>query len=172
VRLWALIGAVGLAGLGASGCATQAAARYSPEAVEAMSPTAQVVRPFEAMRLGRTYVALHPGTNCLVGSGDSMRPLYGDNTVIVTRWFKTADLRAGMTVVYVGVSGRPVAHVLVRRTLDGWIAQGIGNDTCDAVKVTGENLVGVVVRAYEPSKSPLAVLAIEGASGPSVASTP
>ncbi len=169
---WVVGGVLTLAGLGASGCSTRAAARFSPGAVAAMSPAAEVVRPFDAMLLGRAYVAVHPGTDYLVGSGDSMLPLYRDNTVVVTRRVATRDLRAGMTAVYVGDLGRPVAHVLVRRTWDGWVAQGVGNDACDTVKVTGQNLVGVVVRAFEPSKSPLLALALEGVPRTAVASLP
>jgi hypothetical protein len=137
-----------------------------------MSPAAERVRPLDALLLGRAYVAVHPGTGYLVGSGDSMLPLYRENTVVVTRRVATGDLRAGMTAVYVGDSGRLVAHVLVRRTWDGWLAQGVGNDACDTVKVTGQNLVGVVVRAFEPSKSPLRALALEGVPRTAVASLP
>jgi hypothetical protein len=172
VRRWVVAAVLTLASLGASGCATRAAARFSPGAVAAMSPAAEVVRPLDAMRLGSGYVALHPGTAYLVGSGDSMRPLYRDNTVVVTRRIPTRDLRAGMTVVYMGSSGRPVAHVLVRQTWDGWVAQGVGNEACDTVKVTGQNLVGVVVRAFEPSRSPLLALALEGVPRTTVASLP
>lgn len=161
-----------VAGLGWSGCATQAAARFSPQAVAAMSPAAEVVRPFDAMRLGGRYVAEHPGTDFLVGSGDSMLPLYRDHTVVVTRQVAVADLREGMTAVYLGDSGRPVAHVLVERTSGGWVAMGIGNATCDDTLVTGDNLIGVVVKAFEPTSSPMVALVAEADLRSSVASMP
>ena len=104
--------------------------------------------PFEAIRLGKKYVADHPGTDFLVGSGDSMLPLYRDHAVVVTQQSAVADLRAGMTAVYLADSGRPVAHVLVRKTSDGWIAMGVGNDKCDSTRVTEGNLLGVVVKAF------------------------
>jgi hypothetical protein len=166
------VAVIALGGLGWSGCATQSAARFSPQAVAAMSPAAEVVQPFEAMRLGKKYVAEHPGTEFLVGSGDSMLPLYKDHTVVVTQQVAVANLKAGMTAVYFGDSGRPVAHVLVRLTSDGWIAQGVGNARCDDTRVTKDNLLGVVVKAFEPTTSPMLALLNEAASKSSVASMP
>jgi hypothetical protein len=168
----AAFGLAALAGLGWSGCATQSTARFSPQAVAAMSPAAQLVQPFEAMRLGKKYVAEHPGTEFLVGSGDSMLPLYRDHTVVVTQRVALADLRAGMTAVYFGDAGRPVAHVLVEKTPDGWVAMGVGNAKCDSTLVTGENLLGVVVRAFEPTSSPMVALLNEASSRSSLASNP
>ncbi len=167
-----LLGLVALTSLGWSGCSTQTSARYSPAAVAAMSPQAERVQPFEATELARKYVAEHADTGYLVGSGDSMLPLYRDHTVVVTRQVALADLKAGMTAVYVGESGRPVAHVLVARTSDGWIAQGVGNAFCDATPVTQENLIGVVVKAYEPSSSPMVALIGEASARTMVASLP
>lgn len=167
---WATAAAVGLSCLVGSGCSTQTALKYSPAAVAAMSPGAEVVQPFEAMVLGRKYVAEHPGTEFLVGSGNSMLPLYKDHTVIVTRRIAVSELRAGMTAVYLGDAGRPVAHVLVARTRDGWVAMGVGNAECDATPVTEDNLLGVVVRAFEPSSDPMLALVRESAPGALLAS--
>jgi hypothetical protein len=169
---WAAFGLITLSGFGWSGCATQSTARFSPQAVAAMSPAAEVVQPFEAMRLGKRYVAEHPGTEFLVGSGDSMLPLYKDHTVVVTQKLAAADLKAGMTAVYFGDSGRPVAHVLVQQTSDGWIAMGVGNAKCDKTLVTQDNLLGIVVRAFEPTSSPMLALVNEATSNSSLASSP
>jgi hypothetical protein len=168
----AFLGAIALVSLGWSGCSTTSAMRYSPQAVAAMSPTAEVVQPFEAMALAKKYVAAHPGTDFLVGSGDSMLPLYQDHTVVVTKKAAIGDLQAGMTAVFLGDSGRPVAHVLVARTSDGWVAQGVGNLAPDATLVTADNLMGVVIKAYQPSSSPMLALANEAASKAAVASLP
>jgi len=171
----AVLSAVGLGAWMFTGCSTaptSAAVQFSPAAVAAQSPRAEVVAPFEAVHLAKQFVAENPGTSYLVGSGRSMLPLYPDHTVIVTRTVALADLKAGMTAVYVGDEGRPVAHVLVQRTSDGWIAQGVGNATCDATRVTSDNLVGVVVKAYQPSSSPLVALVNEAAAGSAVASLP
>jgi hypothetical protein len=169
---WAAIVAIALGGLGSTGFATQSSARFSPQAVAANSPAAEVVQPFEAMRLGKKYVAEHPGTDYLVGSGDSMLPLYKDHTVVVTAQVAVESLKAGMTAVYIGDSGRPVAHVLVKLTSDGWIAQGVGNARCDDTLVTKDNLLGVVVKAFQPTTSPMLALLNEATSRSSVASMP
>jgi hypothetical protein len=152
-----------------SGSLAHAADRYSPAAVAAMSPAAEVVQPFDAVRLGMKYVADHAGTDFLVGRGDSMLPLYRDHTVVVTQHVAMSALRAGMTAVYVGESGRPVAHVLVKKTFSGWIAMGVGNAACDSTRVTGDNLLGIVVKAFEPTKSPMLALLDEAAQRSSVA---
>jgi hypothetical protein len=169
---WGVFGAIAVGSLGWSGCATQAATRFSPEAVAALSPRAVQVGPFEAMRLATKYVAEHPETEFLVGSGDSMLPLYKDHTVVVTQRIAMSDLRAGMTVVYIGESGRPVAHVLVMKTFGGWLAMGVGNAECDATPVTQSNLMGIVIKAFEPSGSPMVALLNEAASKSAFASMP
>ncbi len=170
LRRWSLCGVIALSGLGWSVCATQAAERFSPAAVAAMSPAAEAAQPFDAIRLGEKYVAEHAGTDLLVGSGDSMKPLYKDHTVVITRKIAMSDLRPGMTAVYIGESGRPVAHVLVKKTSDGWIAMGVGNAECDSTRVTEGNLLGVVVKAFEPTKSPMLALLDEAAHRSLVAS--
>lgn len=154
------------------GCSTQTSMRYSPAAVAAMSPVAEVVQPFAAVEKGRAFVAAHPGSEYLVGSGDSMLPLYKDHTVVVVQKSTISDLKAGMTVVYLNDAGRPVAHVLVAKNSDGWIAMGVGNAACDATPVTGDNLIGVVVRAYQPSTSPMLALLRESSVTAMVASMP
>jgi hypothetical protein len=170
---WCLYVLMLLSSLGWTGCATQTAGRFSPEAVAAMSPAADIVRPFDALRLAQDYVATHEGTEYLVGSGDSMMPLYRDHTVVVIQRTALSELKAGMTVVYMADSGRPVAHALVKRTSDGWVAMGVGNSACDVTRVTDSNLMGVVVRAFEASKSPMVALLDEAVvRNSSVASLP
>ena len=88
--------------------------------------------------------AREPGREVLFGAGESMAPVYGDGSVLVTRPIDYRQLRAGMTVVYVSIEGHRVAHRLIRLEDHGWRAQGINNDTPDAELVTPENLVGVV----------------------------
>jgi hypothetical protein len=90
--------------------------------------------------------------------------------VIVTERVAMADLKAGMTAVYTADSGRPVAHVLVKKTSDGWIAMGVGNAKCDETPVTERNLLGVVVKAYVPTKSPMLAMLDEAAQRSTVAS--
>ena len=73
-----------------------------------------------------------------------MKPVYGDNTMLVVAPIAFADLQAGMTVVYTNRLGRRVAHQLLSPTRRGWRVQGLNNQAEDAELVTPENLIGVV----------------------------
>jgi hypothetical protein len=159
-----------LMGLGWGGCSTQTGLRYSPEAVAACSPAPEVVPTFEAIKLAKKYVAGHPGTDFMVGSGTSMLPLYKDQTVVVTQRVAVPELKAGMTAVFIGDQGRPVAHVLVRQTSAGWIAMGVGNDRPDDTPVGAANLLGIVVKAYQPDVTPLVALLRESSTRDRLAS--
>jgi len=164
LRRWAPFAALALSGLVFSGCATEGVA-FSPSAVKAMSPAAQLVGPLESYRLAQNFVAGHPGADFMVGSGDSMLPLYKDHTVIITMRMPISSLQPGMTVVFVGDRGFPVAHALVRKTAEGWIAMGVGNPECDSRRVRDDNYMGVVVKAFEPASSPMMALLQEPAAG-------
>jgi hypothetical protein len=143
----------------------------SPSALAARSPVPERVLPLEAVRQARLFVAAHPGTDFMVGSGDSMLPLYKDHTVIVTRRIAIHQLRPGMTVVFMDPEGCAVAHVLVRLTYSGWISMGIGNSECDRGRVVDDNYIGVVIRAFEPMGNPLqALLEARPAAAPAHAS--
>ncbi len=87
----------------------------------------------------------------MVGRGDSMLPLYRDRTVLVVERKAMSELRAGMTVVFIGDRGRPVAHLLLEKTAAGWRAMGVGNPEPDCTRVRYANFLGVVVRAYAPA---------------------
>lgn len=153
--------ALALAGTAWSGCASDRVT-YSPTAVAAFSPPAQPVGSLDAYPIASSYVAQHPGTDFMVGCGESMRPLYNDHTVIITEQMPIALLRPGMTVVFLGEDGFPVAHVLVKKTPDGWISMGIGNPRCDAQTVRDDNYMAVVIRAYKPESSPMQALIADG----------
>jgi hypothetical protein len=124
-----------------------------PRAVStALSPVAEIVTPGEAWRCAEAYVAKHPDCEVLVGSGDSMLPLYADRTVLVVRRERMSALQGGMTVIFVGDRGWPVAHALVEKTPQGWRAMGAGNSEPDRTLVRYDNFIGVVVKAYAPTK--------------------
>lgn len=84
----------------------------------------------------------------VLGRGRSMHPLYPTGTLLVLRPVRYDELRRGQTVVYRSRAGRPVAHVLVTRTRDGWRARGLNNRRHDFEPVHAGNLLGVVVAAY------------------------
>jgi signal peptidase I len=86
----------------------------------------------------------------LVGSGQSMQPLYQPGTILVLRQLTFSDLKRGQTVLYRNKNNKVVAHVLVAKARDGWRARGLNNRIHDMEPVHAENLVGVVVAAYRP----------------------
>lgn len=139
-----------------SGCATQPVravvqAMADEPPPSAFSPAAEEVSPREAWRLAEAYARAHPGCEVLVGSGTSMLPLYPDKTVLVVAHVAMSQLRRGMTVIFIGDSGRPVAHLLVEKTPRGWRTRGAGNDEEDRTRVRSDNYIGTVVKAYTPT---------------------
>lgn len=86
----------------------------------------------------------------LVGSGHSMQPLYGPDTILVLRNLPFNELQRGQTALYRNREGKVIAHVLVSHTRDGWRARGLNNRLHDMEPVLSENLVGVVIAAFKP----------------------
>lgn len=146
----AVIGAV--VALAWGGCASQRmpdGAAMRP-ITAGLSPVAESVAPREAWRLAEAYALTHPGSEVLVGSGDSMLPLYHDRTVLVVEHLAMSELRAGMTVIFIGERGRPVAHTLFEKTPRGWRTIGLGNREPDTGTVRYANYIGTVVKAFAP----------------------
>lgn len=85
------------------------------------------------------------------GTGVSMAPVFGDNTLLVINPIRFEDLEPGMTVAYVNGKGVRVVHKLVSRTKGGWFAIGINNPRVDEDLVTPENLIGVVYATFHYS---------------------
>lgn len=115
------------------------------------SPPSEKARPGAAWRLAKVDVA-GLDTDCaevMFGQGESMLPLYHDRTLLVVKRLHFETLKAGMTVVFSGDSGFPVAHVLVSQSRSGWTAAGVANGKCDTTRVTADNYRGTVVRAFE-----------------------
>ena len=117
------------------------------------SPRAEHIAAADAWRVAEAFAANIPGGEVMLGQGDSMQPLYPDRTVIVVQRLAMADLRPGMTVVFIGDSGHPVAHILVAKTSRGWTAKGAGNSYLDRTTVRTHNYLGTVVRAFLPVKT-------------------
>jgi len=141
-----------LALMASSGCATAPSVALAPRVVStALTPIAEPVAPRDAWRQAEAYAANHADCEVLVGSGDSMLPFYRDRTVLVVRHARTTELQRGMTVVFTGDRGRPVAHTLLEKTPRGWRAMGVGNSEPDRTFVDYGNLIGVVVKAYAPT---------------------
>ena len=94
-----------------------------------------------------------PGGTVMQGSGLSMAPIYGENTMVVTTPIEFEDLKAEMIVAYRNRSGELVVHQIVNKIGKKWLAQGINNRTFDRDRVTKNNLVGVVYAVFNSRSS-------------------
>ncbi len=150
-----------------SGCATAgvssasapaAKVDYPAEAFNGLSPKPILMGAFEPLHRAEAYVKAHPGADYVVGSGDSMLPLYRDHTVLVIEKNQINELKRGMTVVFIGDNGFPVAHTLVRQTANGWVAIGLGNNENDHTLVRSSNYIGTVTQAFEPNENPMVAI--------------
>jgi hypothetical protein len=121
-----------------------------PVEVGAVVPEREVLPLLQAWRRAEECAAAIPGGEALVGRGDSMLPIYPDSTVLVVRRMQMEELRPGMVVVFMGDSGRPVAHTLIAGGPRGWTVKGAGNVSVDRTLVRSQNYLGTVVRAFLP----------------------
>ena len=145
-----VLGAV--AALVCGGCATQSGPVVAMQSIPmGLSPVEEAVAPREAWRLAEDYALEHPGCEVLLGSGDSMLPLYHDRTVLVIEPMAMSGLKAGMTVIFTGERGWPVAHTLLEKTPRGWRTMGLGNREPDRTTVRYDNYIGTVVKAFAPT---------------------
>ncbi len=117
------------------------------------SPRVRTLPEAEAWRQAINLVDAMPGAFILVGTGRSMQPLYPAGTILVLRDGDYSDLRRGQTVVYRNRDRRAVGHVLVAKARDGWRVRGLNNRTHDPEPVVDDNLIGVVVGAFQPERS-------------------
>lgn len=116
------------------------------------SPRASVCADPEPWGDAIEVVARTPGSFILVGSGNSMNPLYPSGTVLVLSRVAYDSLQPGQTVVYRNQQHKTVAHVLITKARDGWRVRGVNNRTHDMEPVVTTNLLGVVVAAFSPAK--------------------
>jgi len=102
-----------------------------------------------AWRDAEALAALDPSRLTVIGSGESMKPVYGENTVLVLQRVSFDALAEGMNVAYRQESGRMVLHRLVAKEGPrSWRARGLNNEIEDRERVTPENLLGIVYAAF------------------------
>lgn len=130
--------------VGLSGCAADSAA---PELIMVAPPSVVVTRS-QAWKDAEALAALDPGRMTVIGSGDSMRPVYGENTVLVLQKVPFESLVVGMNVAYRNQSGRIVLHRLVERVRGDWRVVGLNNEIEDSERVRPDNLLGIVYAAF------------------------
>jgi hypothetical protein len=102
----------------------------------------------EAWRDAERVAAADDKRTTVIGSGESMRPIYGENTVLVISRIAYDELRAGMQIAYTNKDGRRVVHVLKSQDARGWKVQGLNNVSEDRERVTPYNLLGVVYASF------------------------
>jgi hypothetical protein len=117
------------------------------------SPRPVAARETEVWQQAGELAELTPGAFVLVGSGESMQPLYAPGTILVMQQCAFDKLRPGQTALYRTKAGKVVAHVLIARARDGWRATGLNNRIHDMEPVLAENLVGIVIAAFSPAQS-------------------
>ena len=102
----------------------------------------------EAWRDAERVSAADDRRTTVIGSGESMRPIYGENTVLVISKIAYEDLKSGMQIAYTNEAGRRVVHVLIGQDTRGWRVQGLNNVVEDHERVTRYNLIGVVYASF------------------------
>lgn len=112
------------------------------------APPATDVGKMQAWRDAEQIVGNDETRMTVIGSGESMLPIYGENTVLVLTKIDFENLKPGMQVGYVNGGGRRVVHVLLAKDAQGWRVQGLNNDAVDRERVTRYNLIGVVYASF------------------------
>lgn len=133
--------AVGLVGL--CGCASVDQGRV----VDRNVPSSDVAK-IDAWMDAEKVAGRGEGRTTVIGAGDSMKPIYGEGTVLVLAKISYDDLKAGMQVAYMSASGNRVVHVLKEQDQRGWVVQGFNNETEDRSRVTRYNLIGIVYASF------------------------
>jgi uncharacterized lipoprotein YajG len=135
-----------------SGCATDAnttTARpaAAPPSADKLVPSTNVSR-VQAWKDAEMVASMGEGRSPAAGSGGSMQPVFGDNTMIVISKIAYEELQSGMTVAYMNRRGRQVVHQILEQTARGWRVQGLNNENVDLDFVTRENLLGVIYASF------------------------
>ncbi len=128
-----------------AGCATTEPTPYRADSEPA--PGSDVSR-LQAWKDAEALAALDPNRLTVIGTGASMRPVYGENTVLVLQKVRFVDLAEGMTVAYRNATGNVVVHTLLKRTDEGWRVAGLNNRVEDRERVTPYNVIGVVYASF------------------------
>ncbi len=112
------------------------------------TPPAADVSVDQAWHDARMVAGREQGGRAVAGTGTSMEPLYGDNTMLVITPIAYDRLQPGMIVAYVSHTGVRVVHQLVKKLKDGWRVKGLNNEVVDNELVTPKNLIGVIYASF------------------------
>ena len=139
-KRWTRLWAAGVLAL-ASGC-------QQADEPEVRAPSS-TVDPMSAVQAARTAQSGEPGSTLGHGGGESMQPIYGNNTVMVIEPIEWSQLRPGMNVAYFTPFGDRIVHQLLYMKDGYWVAQGLNNPGPDKYPVTPKNLIGVVYGSFQ-----------------------
>ena len=114
------------------------------------SPRPVQVPETEARQRAGQIAEATPDAFVLVGGGASMQPLYAPGTILVMQQCDYEKLECGQTALYRNKESKVVAHVLITKARDGWRVAGLNNGNHDMEPVLPDNLVGVVIAAFNP----------------------
>ncbi|MBI2815036.1 MAG: hypothetical protein HYX71_12205 [Opitutae bacterium] len=145
---WTLMGL--LFWSGGIGAAHEVDGRWIRGVFTGRSPRAVPLPEAEAWQRAGLLSEKAPDSFVLVGSGQSMQPLYAPGAILVLQQYPYELLEPGQTVLYRNRARKIVAHVLVARARDGWRVAGLNNPRPDLEPVRPGNLVGVVIAAFQP----------------------
>jgi len=129
-----------------SGCATDDNAAVSAPTSK-LVPSTNVSR-VQAWKDAEMVASMGDGRVSAAGSGGSMQPVFGDNTMIVISKIAYEDLKPGITVAYLNRRGHQVVHQIIGKEAAGWRVQGLNNEIEDLDQVTQENLLGVIYASF------------------------
>ena len=110
-------------------------------------PSTNVTR-IQAWKDAELVASMGEGRASAAGSGGSMQPVFGDNTMIVISKIAYEELKPGMTVAYLNRRGHQVVHQIIEKEASGWRVQGLNNANEDLDHVTRENLLGVIYASF------------------------
>lgn len=119
----------------------------SREATAKLVPSTNTSR-VQAWKDAELVASMGEGRASAAGSGGSMQPVFGSNTMVVISKIAYEDLKAGMTVAYMNRKGHQVVHQILVKKSDGWKVQGLNNEVVDQELVTRYNLLGVIYASF------------------------
>ena len=128
---------------GASLCLSAGCVTSEPD-----TPPSANVTVDQAWQDAKSVAARTNGGVPVVGTGISMQPVYGENTMLVITPIKFEDLKTGMVVAYVNRAGVRIVHRLVDKVGNAWRVKGLNNEIEDRELVTQKNLIGVIYASF------------------------
>ena len=143
---------IGMSSILLTGCAADnnSSARTGSAAAtntDKLVPSTNVSR-VQAWKDAELVASMGEGRASAAGSGGSMQPVFGDNTMVVISKIAYEELQPGMTVAYLNHRGHQVVHQIIEQDASGWRVQGLNNETEDLDHVTRENLLGVIYASF------------------------